>query len=365
VSTVAGGSGRAPTIVDVAELAGVSKSLVSLVMRGSPSVSPARRQAVLAAAAQLGYRPNGLARRLVEGRTRTLAVLIKDLSNPFFVDVFSGIQEEATRFGYRVLLGSPMGSAAREHSALEGFAELRAEGVILLDHDCSAHDLEHFASLFPIVVVGRREPPELPVDSVADDDEAGAALAVAHLAELGHRRIAHLASRSDAGQARLAGYRRAMADLGLQDLIDVAYVRAETDAGGHAAAVELLDRAAAGCRPTAFVAFNDVVALGAYNALDEAGLRIPHDVSVVGYDNTSLASMLHISLTTIHQPRLEMGRIGARLLLERCKGKGGPPRRETLEPTLLVRSSSGRPPTRAPRKSAALTAGAGRSPSAR
>lgn len=338
--------GRAPTIVDVAALAGVSKSLVSLVMRNSSKVSPTRREAVLRAAAELGYRPNGLARRLVQGRTQTMAVLVKDLSNPFFVDIYLGIQEEASRAGFRVLLGSGMGSATRERAALEGFVELRAEGVILVDHDCPAHELAHLAELVPIVVVGRREPEDLAVDSVVGDDEAGASLAVAHLAELGHRRIAHLASSSDAGQARLAGYERAMADLGLSEEVAVAFCPAETDAGGHQAALELVERTTPGRRPTAFVAVNDVVALGAYNALDEAGLRIPDDVSVVGYDDTALASMLHISLTTVHQPRLEMGRIGARLLLERCAGCARPPRREVLEPSLAVRSSTGRPPLR-------------------
>lgn len=335
--------GRAPTIVDVAALAGVSKSLVSLVMRGSSKVSPERREAVLAAAAELGYRPNGLARRLVQGRTQTVAVLVKDLSNPFFVDIFFGIQEEASRAGFRVLLGSGMGSSSRERAALEGFVELRAEGVILVDHDCSVSELEHFAALVPIVVVGRREPEGLAVDSVVGDDEAGAGLAVAHLTELGHRRIAHLASRSDAGLARLAGYERAMSELGLSEEVAVVFCPAETDAGGHQAALALLERTSPSRRPTALVAVNDVVALGAYNALDEAGLRIPDDVSVVGYDDTALASMLHISLTTVHQPRLEMGRIGARLLLERCAGRSAPPRREVLEPSLAVRASTGRP----------------------
>ncbi|HYU42175.1 MAG TPA: LacI family DNA-binding transcriptional regulator [Vicinamibacteria bacterium] len=328
-----------PTITDVARRAGVSKSLVSLVMRGADHVSPGRRQAVTKAAAELGYRPNAMARSLVQRRTHLVGVMVSDLHNPFFADVVAGIQEEAARTGYKVLVNSGNRAAAREADAMETLLQLRADGVILgspvLDDDVIAR-----ASLeVPIVLVGR-EARGPAVDSVTNDDRKGAEIAVEHCVALGHRRIAHIDGSKGAGAPdRRRGYEAAMKRLSLGELVSVVS-GTYTEEGGHRGCLVLLAQRP---RPTAIFAANDLAAIGALNAIEESGLKVPDDVSLVGYDNTSLAALRHISLTTIHQPRIEMGQLALSTLLERVDQDREEPRRVVLSPSLVVRASTAPP----------------------
>lgn len=328
-----------PTITDVARRAGVSKSLVSLVMRGADHVSPGRRQAVTKAAAELGYRPNAMARSLVQRRTHLVGVMVSDLHNPFFADVVAGIQEEAARTGYKVLVNSGNRAAAREADAMETLLQLRADGIILgspvLDDDVIVR-----ASLeVPIVLVGR-EARGPAVDSVTNDDRKGAEIAIEHCVALGHRRIAHIDGGEGAGAPdRRRGYEAAMKRLGLGDLVCVVS-GTYTEEGGHRGCLLLLAQRP---RPTAIFAANDLAAIGALNAIEESGLKVPDDVSLVGYDNTSLAALRHISLTTIHQPRIEMGQLALSTLLERVDQDREEPRRVVLSPRLVVRASTAPP----------------------
>ena len=328
-----------PTITDVARRAGVSKSLVSLVMRGADHVSPERRQAVNKAAAELGYRPNAMARSLVQRRTHLVGVMVSDLHNPFFADVVAGIQEQAARTGYKVLVNSGNRAAAREADAMETLLQLRADGIILgspvLDDDV----ILRASREVPIVLVGR-EAHGPAVDSVTNDDRAGAEVAVEHCVSLGHRRIAHIDGGHGAGApARRHGYEAAMKRLGLGDLVSVVS-GTYTEEGGHTGCLLLLAQKP---RPTAIFAANDLAAIGALNAIEESGLKVPDDVSLVGYDNTSLAALRHISLTTIHQPRLEMGQLALSTLLERIDQDREEPRRVVLSPSLVVRASTAPP----------------------
>ena len=332
-----------PTITDVARRAGVSKSLVSLVMRGADHVSPGRRQAVTKAAAELGYRPNAMARSLVQRRTHIVGVMVSDLHNPFFADVVAGIQDEAARTGYKVLVNTGNRAAAREADALETLLQLRADGLILAGPVLEDDVILRASREVPIVLVGR-EAHGPAVDSVTNDDHVGAEVAVEHCVSLGHRQIAHIDGGQGAGAPdRRRGYEAAMRRLGLAAHISVVS-GFYTEEGGHSGCLVLLGE---GPRPTAIFASNDLAAIGALNAIEESGLRVPDDVSLVGYDNTSLAALRHISLTTIHQPRLEMGQLALSTLLERVDGGRAQPRRLVLSPRLVVRASTA-PPRRDP-----------------
>jgi len=328
-----------PTITDVARRAGVSKSLVSLVMRGADHVSPERRQAVNKAAAELGYRPNAMARSLVQRRTHLVGVMVSDLHNPFFADVVAGIQEQAARTGYKVLVNSGNRAAAREVDAMETLLQLRADGIILGSPVLDDEVIGRASREVPIVLVGR-EAHGPDVDSVTNDDRAGAEVAVEHCVSLGHRRIAHIDGGHGAGAPdRRRGYEAAMNRLGLGDLVSVVS-GTYTEEGGHTGCLLLLAQTP---RPTAIFAANDLAAIGALNAIEESGLKVPDDVSLVGYDNTSLAALRHISLTTIHQPRLEMGQLALSTLLERVDQDREEPRRVILSPSLVVRASTAPP----------------------
>lgn len=326
-----------PTIRNVAERAGVSKSLVSLVMRGSPHVSEARRQAVLKAARELGYRPNAVARSLVEGRTRLIGALVADLHNPFFAEFLDGLQESLHGAGLRMLVGSGRWDPQFEAEAVEAFLEMRVDGLVLLSVVPDAlHDISHSV---PVVVVGERDIED--IDIVVDDDELGARLAVDHLVELGHRRIAHIqGAPSTTAHYRRSGYEVAMRRHRLDDVI-VVEPGDFTEEGGYRAALELLGRPD---RPTAIFAPNDLVATGVLSAADERRLRVPADVSVVGYDNTHLAAIRHISLTSVDQPRRDMGRIAAERLCARIDDPFRAPEQRLVVPHLVIRSTTGPAP---------------------
>lgn len=327
-----------PTIRNVAERAGVSKSLVSLVLRGSPHVSEHRRQAVLQAARELGYRPNAVARSLVEGRTRLVGALVADLHNAFYAEFLDGLQESLHGDGLRLLIGNSQWKPTLEDEAVEAFLELRVDGLVLLGIAPVSDTLVEATSYTPTVVVGERGTNLRGVDIVVDNDELGARLAVDHLVELGHRRIAHIESTcSSAARYRCEGYLMAMRRHALTP-----YIMVEqgdfTEEGGRQAAHNLLTRDP---RPTAIFAANDMVALGVLAAADDLGLRVPEDLSVVGYDNTQLSSLGCISLTSVDQPRRAMGRSAAALLSDRICDPNKGSRVRQVTPTLVVRRSTG------------------------
>ncbi len=332
------GSNR-PTIRDVAERAGVSKSLVSLVLRDAPHVSDAKRAAVHKAIDELGYRPNAVARSLVRRRTRVLGLLIDDIHNPFFADMVGGIDPAARAAGYATFINSGSRSVTREAAALETMLELRVDGIIMAGSRLETRRIAGTARTVPIALLTRTVRLGS-IDTVVNDDFSGARLAVDHLVALGHRRIAHVdGGREPGGPSRRRGYERAMEAHGLERFVKVAK-GAFTEDGGARGTRKLLE---ASSPPTAIFAGNDQAALGAFAALDDAGLRVPEDVSLVGYDNTSVAALRHISLTTINQPRAEMGERAVELLVERIDGGRTEALHVVMEPTLVERATTAPP----------------------
>ncbi|MFF2846059.1 LacI family DNA-binding transcriptional regulator [Streptomyces sp. NPDC058001] len=342
-----GGQSRRVTIVDVARHAEVSTTTVSKVLRNAYGASPATRAKVRKAMAELGYRPYAAARGM-RGQTYTIGVMLPDIRNPFFPDIIDGLTEALRDTDYQVLMG-PGGCNDEQAEArmTEAMIDRGMDGMILVAPVSSRSHLEHVAAAVPTVIVGRHGR-SASYDSVAADDIAGAALVVGHLAGLGHRRIAHidhaetdpdrLAEMSNA--VRADGYREAMAAHGLADEIDIVSTT-YTQEGGYLGARLLLDRPRL---PTAIFAGADVVAMGVIQAVDEAGLSIPQDISVAGYDNTSLAALVPVSLTSVDQAGTHIGAHAARLLLDRIADRGRPSAQVKLAPTLVPRRTTAPPP---------------------
>lgn len=321
-----------PTIRTVAERAGVSKSLVSLVLRGSPHVSPARRAAVETAIAELGYRPHAAARALSEARARAVGVLVDDLRNPWYLAALEGLHAVLGRAGLQILLADHRLDLAGGESFVHTMLEMRADGVVLVGSLQASPAIVEAARGLPTVVLGNRDLDLPGVPVVAADDAAGTRLAVDHLIGLGHREIAMVAATSTTvGRIRVEAYGAAMAGAGL-----AARVEADepTEDGGYRAAIRLLTGPD---RPTAVVCYNDMVALGALSAARDLGLAVPADVSVVGYDNTHLAELRHIDLTSVDIASRRIGERAAAVLLGAAEA--GP--LELVAPTLVVRGSTG------------------------
>lgn len=296
---------------------------------------------MLAAAEAIGYRANAVARSLVQRRTYNVGVMVSDLHNIFFAEVLDGLYAAAAKLGYRALLTTGNRDPVAEQRAVEQLLELRADGLVIAGPRLPAGALRAAASAVPTAVVGSvlrlRN-----VDVVVDDDFAGATMAVEHLIRLGHQHIAHIDGGRGAGAAeRRSAYQQGMTRHGLR-LHAVVEPGDFTEFGGYEAARRLLARRR---RPTAIFASNDLSAVGALDAINEVGLEVPRDVSLMGYDNTALAALRHISLTTIHQPRHQIGEMAVLAVIHRIEHPGAAAKRHVLTPRLVVRDTTAGPPT--------------------
>jgi len=331
----------APTIRDVAERAGVSKSLVSLVLNDSPRVRPQKRDAVLTAIRELGYRPNMAARSLTEGRTRTVGVLINDLRNPWFVDTLDGINAELHARDMTMLLGDARLDRRADERLVTTFMNLRVDGLIVVGSIVVSESVVEAARMLPTVVAGAWDLDQPRVDVSVQDDRRGAELAARHLIDLDHRRIGLITGGFGAVmRRRREGYEEAMRTAGLECEVEV--VTAEmTERGGFGAALALLDRPA---RPTAVFVAADVAAVGALRAAAVLGLDVPRDVSIVGFDNTRVADLPGMALTTIDIESERVGRAAVELLVARI---ASPKRRRVVRmstASLVVRGTTGPAP---------------------
>ena len=338
-------STRRITIVDVARHAQVSTTAVSKVLRNAYGASPAMRAKVQQAIAELGYRPSAAARGL-RGQTYTIGVMIPELRNLFFADIIDGITAQLAGTDYQVLIAPGCNGEKAEARVIDAMTDRSMDGLILIAPVSARKRLNEVAGSVPTVVVGRHGSSPA-YDTVTDDDVAGAALVVDHLADLGHRRIAHI-EHHETDRVRLAempnaqraeGYRAAMRRRGLEEEIDIAST-SYTHEGGYLGAKELLGRPRL---PTAIFAGADVVALGALEAIAEAGLSVPGDISVAGYDNSALAAFGPVSLTSVDQDGRHMGADAARLLVDRIADRERRTVQVKLSPTLAVRRTTAAP----------------------
>ncbi|HET9873968.1 MAG TPA: LacI family DNA-binding transcriptional regulator [Propionibacteriaceae bacterium] len=332
VPTPAAGVRRA-TIYDVAERAGVSKSLVSLVLQGSSRVSPQRRAAVERAIDELQYRPSRAASALAGNRTRTIGVLLDDYRNLWFVELLTGIQHELADLGFHVAVENCTFTGQGARSPLDGFISLRVDGIVVATEPTPvmAETLG-----IPVVVAGNRDLQLPRADVVTNDDRLGGRLATRHLLDLGHRMIGHLSGGGGAARDRREGYVDAMRGLDLE--LEISYGSGgTTEVDGYHAAGRLLDG-----NPglTAIFAANDTMAFGALAAARDSGRRVPDDLSVVGYDDSPLASTHLLRLTTIDGKSREVGVEAAKALLSRMEEPTLNPRKTLVAPELVLRSST-------------------------
>jgi LacI family transcriptional regulator len=337
-------SQRPATIRDVARRAGVSHQTVSRVINRSPKVAEPTRERVLTAIRELGYVPSPMARGLISNRTHSLGVVADDISDGFFARMVAGAEAEARRRDYYLMIAS-VEPDDDERGYLRLMLERRVEGLILARPSvplASADLVTAQRAGVPLVSVGSSDLTDFPVVDV--DNRRGGYDATRHLLECGHTRIATIVGPRawPSAAARLEGYRLALREAGVDE--DPALVEDAHDWGletGGAAAARLLARGAAF---TALFAQSDLIALGAIRQLREAGLRVPDDVSVVGYDDLPVADYVEPALTTVHQPMQEVGALAAALVLDRLAGSdAAPPRAHLLPAVLVVRHSVARP----------------------
>ena len=326
-----------PTMDDVARRAGVSRALVSLAMRGSEKVSDNSRTLVMAAADELGYRPNLIARHLASKQTRTFGLLINDLHNPYFPGVADGVKQAADARGYRLLLNSAFLDDRNERQALDTFVDFNLDGIILTGARVESSVIERAARSVPIVVVSRPMR-STNVDTVNNDDKLGATLAVQHLVDLGHRHICHIDGGRGAGaRQRRAGYEATMRAHGLPvHIVSGAFTESS---GAHAAQTAL----SSGRTVTAMFAGNDLSALGALDVIEGLGLTVPADISLVGYDNTFVAALRHVALTSVDQGRQKLGEMAVEALIDRVEGGRQEAVHHVIAPTLVVRTTTAPP----------------------
>lgn len=331
----------ATRIADVAALARVSPATVSRVLNAAPSVDPVLRARVQDAIATLRYRPDRIARSLRRGATTSLGLIISDVQNPFFTALVRGVESVAASRDLLVMLCNADGDPGRERRYGEALIAERVAGVVIASAD-PAGDTVHALVMagIPTVVVDRQSG-NAPVDTVFVDNHGGARTAAEYLIGLGHRQIGAITGPLDFSVARerLEGFEYGLHAAGLPldpSLFRVGDFRA---ASGHDAMAALLEDA--GDRLDAVFVASDLMTLGALAAIYEAGMHIPRDVSVVGFDDMPWAASLNPPLTTIAQPATAMGQTATRLLLDRVDGNAElEPRHVVLDPHLIIRASA-------------------------
>ena len=329
------------TIKDVAQRAGVSTSTVSHVVNGTRYVSAGLRARISEVMQELDYRPNSLARSLRVRESRTIGLIVPDNTNPFFAEVSRAIEDIGFHEGYSVFLCNSDGRVEKERAYVNSLVTKRVDGIIFITsggaiaplQDLTRHDT-------PVVVVDREVPLSL-ADLVLLDNQTGGQLATRHLISLGHRRIGCITGPSmlTPSADRVLGYREAMDEADIPAKPEWIVAGDFRPAGGEAGMRELLDQPDA---PTAVFACNDLMAIGALRAIRSAGLNVPADVSIVGFDDIPLASEVVPPLTTVAQPVEEMARIAVGLLLSRISDKRDltQTERHVLSPLLVEREST-------------------------
>ena len=334
---------KRPTQADVARVANVSQAMVSYVLNGTATVSiPGEtRDRILHAIESLGYQPNRTARSLRTNKTFTIAVIIPDITNPFYPAFERGIQDVADQRQHDVITYNTDGLAEKEHRYIQSLLEGRVDGVVTVLFHTSAPAL--FQLLDHNIPVVRLEATpkvagERPLDNVYLDNVAAAKAAVQHLVEKGHQHIGMLAGHEGPTSYRLIGYSLMLQQCGIPMGEALIQTGDFNEQGGYQAMNALLSLKPP---PTAVFAANDLMAMGAYLAIKEAGMRIPHDIAVVGFDNIPTAKLVSPPLTTVDQFQHQVGRRAAQMLFERMNDRAPlSGRSEELPYQLIVREST-------------------------
>jgi LacI family transcriptional regulator len=331
------------TLQVIAERLAVSTATVSLALRDSGVVAEATKRKVQRVAREMGYVYNRSAASLRTARTNILAVAFHDVSNPYFAEMLSAIDETVRSSGRTILLGTCNESIPRQENVLSSLREYRPDGIIVCPVGGSTEDsLRNIAEGGMPVVQVAREVEGLQADFVGADDRYATEIAVQHLVSLGHKRIVYVGGNDDTSNGRLrhASFLDTLEKFGLANDRDQIIQGDGKRMTGLGAVPQLL---AMTPRPTAIVCFNDTIAFGVMHGLQKAGLNPGKDMSVIGCDDVSDAGLWVPPLTTVHNQHIEMGRLAAEMMLRRIQDPGQPPRRITLEPRLIVRETTAPP----------------------
>jgi LacI family transcriptional regulator/LacI family repressor for deo operon, udp, cdd, tsx, nupC, and nupG len=336
------------SIKDIAQTAGVSHPTVSRALNNSPLINKETRARIKAIALEMGYIPNAVARSLKAQRSGTMGLVVTSLTDPFFSEVMAGVDEVASEAGLSMFVTASHNDPEREMEVIETFHRRRVEGIIVAASRLSSRYHQRLERIqIPIVLINQHTEDTQPrFHSVAFDEQAGAKLAAEHLLLLGHRRIGYLGlgNRQRSNRLRLAGYREALRETGIDAnpawaLVvpeDEIQARGDNDVG-ESSCPSLLNSGV-----TAVLCYNDRVAIGALEACRSQGLAVPGTVSIVGFDDVELARWVSPALTTIRQPRLKMGCVAMKMILDLLDDR--PVDNRSLQPQLIIRQSSA-PPT--------------------
>jgi len=327
------------TIYDVAKQAGVSISTVSRVINNTGRISEKTRKKVLQVMEELHYQPSMVASALTGKRTRTIGLIIPDVANPFFSEIARKVEDRGRELGFNVLMCNTDNNAETEEMYLSLLKQKSVDGIIIGTTTKNYTVLNQLLQeKFPLAFIAQ-DIPELAINVVRVDDFLGGYQAVSHLVSLGHKRIAimlgNLSRTSD--KYRLQAYRQVMEENGLKYEEKWIVCTDYSLKDGKRAALELLQSSP---RPTAIFACFDSLAIGVYQAAKKLGLHIPNDLSIVGFDNTILSTIVDPPLTTVAQPIDEMGRQVVDLLIDEIEGNNGTKQRIILPPELIIRQST-------------------------
>lgn len=327
------------TIKDVARLAGVSTTTVSHVINKTRFVAEATQKKVQDAVEELNYAPSAVARSLKCNTTRTIGLLVTQSTNPFFAEVVHGVENYCYKQGYTLIMCNTEGNITKQRDYLRMLAEKRVDGLLVMCSDLTSELLallERKADLPMVIMDWGPESPH--TDKIIDNSEEGGYLATKYLLECGHKDIACLTGHIDkmACKERIHGYYRALAEYNVtpnEDWVLEGDFECEQ-------AMKLAERVIAmEKRPTAIFCFNDIMALAVMSKFQQHGIKVPEDISVIGYDNIELAPYFSPPLTTIHQPKRRVGKTAVEILLERIKDKDHEKRTFEMTPILVERSS--------------------------
>jgi len=326
------------TIKDIAREANISFSTVSRALTGHPQVNEETRNKIIKLASEMGYTPNALAKGLVSKNTYTIGLIISDITNPFFAEVAQGVEDCANRYGYQVFLCNSNWNVQREKECLSKLYSSRVDGIVISP---ASNDSSHIVdSKYQVPIVFAAQKPEIHgCNYVTVDDFKSSTLAVEYLVKLGHKKIAYIGEllNTNSGMARFHGYKSTLEKHNIPIVLNNIMHGEYTQASGYSLAKELLLNHEL---PTAIVAGNDITALGIIQAIEEYGLNVPKDISVIGFDDISFASLDKIQLTTIYLPKYGIGEESMELLIQKIqnpKDKEG--KHRILEPKLIVRKT--------------------------